>query len=71
MVDHLVFFAVREGASQGEIKDLVSSIRALRDDVPSTVSNSARMYRMNLKILNPQNAAMMPSTMKMNRPQVR
>ena len=40
MVDHLVFFAVREGASQGEIKDLVSSIRALRDDVPSTVDLS-------------------------------
>ena len=40
MVDHLVFFAVRERASQGEIKDLVSSIRALRDDVPSTVDLS-------------------------------
>jgi hypothetical protein len=40
MVDHLVFFAVREGASQGEIEDLVSSIRALRDDVPSTVDLS-------------------------------
>ena len=40
MVDHLVFFAVREGVSQGEIKDLVSSIRALRDDVPSTVDLS-------------------------------
>ncbi len=31
MVDHLVFFAVRE-----EAEDLVSSIRALRDEVPST-----------------------------------
>ena len=40
MVDHLLFFAVREGASQGEIEDLVSSIRALRDDVPSTVDLS-------------------------------
>jgi hypothetical protein len=40
MVDHLVFFAVREGTSQGEIEDLVSSIRALRDDVPSTVDLS-------------------------------
>jgi hypothetical protein len=37
MVDHLVFFAVREGASQREIEDLLSSMRALRDEVPSTV----------------------------------
>jgi hypothetical protein len=37
MVDHLVFFAVREDASQGEVEDLVSSIRGLRDDVPSTI----------------------------------
>jgi hypothetical protein len=35
MVDHLVFFAVRE-----EAEDLVSSIRALRDEVPSTVDLS-------------------------------
>jgi hypothetical protein len=40
MVDHLLFFAVREGASQGEVEDLVSSMRALRDDVPSTVDLS-------------------------------
>ena len=40
MVDHLLFFAVREGASQGEIEDLVSSMRALREDVPSTVDLS-------------------------------
>ena len=40
MVDHLVFFAVREGASQGEVEDLVSSIRALKDDVPSTIDLS-------------------------------
>jgi hypothetical protein len=37
MVDHLVFFAVREDASQGEVEDLVSSIRGLRYDVPSTI----------------------------------
>ena len=40
MVDHLVFFAVREGASQEEVEDLVSSMRALKDDVPSTVDLS-------------------------------
>jgi quinol monooxygenase YgiN len=40
MVDHLVFFAVREEASQEEVEDLVSSIRALRDEVPSTVDLS-------------------------------
>jgi hypothetical protein len=40
MVDHLVFFAVREGASEEEVEDLASSIRALRDEVPSTVDLS-------------------------------
>lgn len=40
MVDHLVFFAVREGASSEEVKDLVSSMRALKDDVPSTIDLS-------------------------------
>jgi hypothetical protein len=40
MVDHLVFFAVREDASQGEVEDLLSSIRGLRDDVPSTIDLS-------------------------------
>jgi len=30
MIDHLVFFAVREGASQEEVDDLVSSIRGLQ-----------------------------------------
>ena len=40
MVDHLVFFAVREGATQEEVGDLISSIRALGDDVPSTVDLS-------------------------------
>jgi len=40
MVDHLVFFAVREDASKTEVEDLVSSIRALGDDVPSTIDLS-------------------------------
>jgi Stress responsive A/B Barrel Domain len=40
VVDHLVFFAVREGASQEEVADLVSSIRASRDEVSSTVDLS-------------------------------
>ena len=40
MVDHLVFFAVREGASQEEVEDLVSSMRALKGDVPSTIDLS-------------------------------
>ena len=37
MVDHLVFFAVREGASPGEVEDLLSSIRGLKEEIPSTV----------------------------------
>ena len=40
MVDHLVFFAVREEASKGEVDDLLSSIRGLRDDVPGTIDLS-------------------------------
>jgi hypothetical protein len=40
MVDHLVFFAVGEDASKGEVDDLLSSIRGLRDDVPSTIDLS-------------------------------
>jgi len=40
MVDHLVFFAVRKEASKGEVDDLLSSIRGLRDDVPSTIDLS-------------------------------
>lgn len=41
MVDHLVFFAVREDASQSEVEDLLSSLRALKDEVPSTVDLAA------------------------------
>ncbi len=40
MVDHLVFFAVREEATPEEVEDLLSSIRALKDDVSSTVDLS-------------------------------
>ena len=40
MVDHLVFFAVRDEASEEEVGDLVSSIRALRNEVPSAVDLS-------------------------------
>jgi hypothetical protein len=40
MVDHLVFFTVKEDASQEEVEDLVSSIRGLRDEVPSTTDLS-------------------------------
>jgi Stress responsive A/B Barrel Domain len=40
MVDHLVFFAVREYASKGEVDDLLSSIGGLRDEVPSTIDLS-------------------------------
>lgn len=40
MVDHLVFFAVREGASAEEVEDLLSSIRGLKDEIPSTVDLS-------------------------------
>jgi hypothetical protein len=40
MVDHLVFFAVREDASQEEVEDLASSIRSLGEEVPSTVDLS-------------------------------
>jgi hypothetical protein len=40
MLDHLMFFAVREEASEEEVEDLVSSMRALRDQVPSTVDLS-------------------------------
>jgi hypothetical protein len=40
MVDHLVFFAVREEASEEAVEDFISSIHALRDEVPSTVGLS-------------------------------
>ena len=40
MVDHLMFFAVREEASEEAVEDFISSIHALRDEVPSTVGLS-------------------------------
>ncbi len=40
MVDHLVFFAVREGASGEEVDDLLSSIRGLKETVPGVVDLS-------------------------------
>ena len=40
MVDHLVFFAVRDGASAEDVEDLMSSIRGLRSEVPGVVDLS-------------------------------
>jgi Stress responsive A/B Barrel Domain len=40
VVDHLVFFEVRQVASPEEVEDLLSSIRALKDQVSSTVDLS-------------------------------
>ncbi|MBA2344651.1 MAG: Dabb family protein [Rubrobacter sp.] len=40
MVDHLVFFAVRDGVSTEDVEDLISSIQALKDEVSSTVDLS-------------------------------
>lgn len=40
MVDHLVFFTAREDASASDVEDLVESLRALEDKIPSTVSLS-------------------------------
>jgi hypothetical protein len=40
MIDHLVFLAARENASSEEIEDLISSIRGLRDTIPSVVDLS-------------------------------
>ncbi len=40
MVDHLVLFAVREGASVEEVEDLLASIRGLKDEVPGVVDLS-------------------------------
>ena len=40
MVDHLVFFTVKEEASEEEVGDLVASIRGLKNEVPGTVDLS-------------------------------
>lgn len=41
MVDHLVFFAVREDASEEAVEDLLASIRDLKSTVPGVVDLSA------------------------------
>ncbi len=40
MIDHLVFLAAREAASSEDLEDLTSSIRGLKDTVPSVVDLS-------------------------------
>lgn len=40
MVDHLVLFAVREEATPEDIEDLLSSLRRLKDEIPSVVDLS-------------------------------
>jgi hypothetical protein len=40
MIDHLVFMAANEDASPGDIEDLISSIRGLKDTVPGVVDLS-------------------------------
>ncbi len=40
MVDHLVLFSVKEGASTEDVEDLLPSIRALEDSVGSVVDLS-------------------------------
>ena len=40
MVDHLVFFAVKEEATPEEVEDLLLSIRGLMDEIPATVDLS-------------------------------
>lgn len=40
MVDHLVFFAIREEVPREDVEDLLSSIHALRDEVPGTIDLS-------------------------------
>lgn len=40
MVDHLVFFAVKDDATDKAVEDLLSSIRGLQDSVGSVVDMS-------------------------------
>lgn len=40
MVDHLVFFAVREEAPPEEVEDLLASLKALKDEVPAVTDLS-------------------------------
>jgi hypothetical protein len=40
VVDHLVFFAVREDASSEDVEDLVSSLEGLKGEIPGVVDLS-------------------------------
>ncbi|MGB3683394.1 MAG: Dabb family protein [Rubrobacteraceae bacterium] len=40
MVDHLVFFAVEEDAAEADVEDLLSSVRALKEEISSVVDFS-------------------------------
>lgn len=40
MVDHLVFFALKDDAPADGVQDLMTSLSALRDDVPGVVDFS-------------------------------
>lgn len=40
MIDHLVLFTVREGASPEDVEDLLSSLRGLREEVPGVIDLS-------------------------------
>jgi hypothetical protein len=40
LVDHLVFFAVKDDASAEEVEDLLSSIRNLRGSIPNVMDLS-------------------------------
>ena len=35
MVDHIVLFAVKEDASEEDVEDLLASLAALKDEIPS------------------------------------
>ena len=41
MIDHLVFLSARGDASKEDIEDLISSLRNLKDTIPSVVDLSA------------------------------
>lgn len=40
MIDHLVFFAVREDVPEEEVENLLASIRGLRDSIPAVMDLS-------------------------------
>lgn len=41
MIDHLVFFAVRDDTTQEDVEDLLNAIRDLKNTVPGVVDLSA------------------------------